>query len=240
MRNATIVVSAIVHVLVFGYALRVSSHAKHRAASVAVIGEKKKKAEEKKPDKPKPAKPKPLVASARPEPKAAPVPQAAPEPKAAPAPVETGLTMDNSDAPGIDVGGKGPAQPKGPAAKGPATAGAPREKLKKEKAAAAGDNPEEDNCTEAPSKPAPVTRPSEIEYTQDARANNVEGRLVLRVTIGADGAVADVVVEKSVEPALDAAAVAAVKTWTFKPAMRCGKAMAGGVFRLAKTFELGD
>src|SRR6185312_5027438 len=102
------------------------------------------------------------------------------------------------------------------------------------------DNPEEDTCTEAPSKPAPVTRPSEIEYTQDARANNVEGRLVLRVTIGADGAVADVVVEKSVEPAIDAAAVAAVKTWTFKPAMRCGKAMAGGVFRLAKTFELGD
>jgi TonB family protein len=86
----------------------------------------------------------------------------------------------------------------------------------------------------------PVNRPSEIEYTQDARANNVEGRLVLRITVGADGAVADVVVEKSVDPSLDAAAVAAVKTWSFKPSTRCGKAMAGGVFRLAKTFELGD
>jgi len=47
-------------------------------------------------------------------------------------------------------------------------------------------------------------------------------------------------VQGSVDAALDAAAVAAVKTWTFKPAMRCGKAMAGGVFTLARRFELGD
>ncbi|HEX9103213.1 MAG TPA: energy transducer TonB, partial [Polyangia bacterium] len=44
----------------------------------------------------------------------------------------------------------------------------------------------------------------------------------------------------SVDAALDAAAVAAVKTWTFKPAMRCGKPMSGGVFTLARRFELGD
>ena len=101
-------------------------------------------------------------------------------------------------------------------------------------------NPDEDNCTEAPSKPAPLTRPSEIEYTQDARANGIEGRLILRITVGADGSVTGVDVQGSVEAALDAAAVAAVKTWTFKPAMRCGKPMAGGVYTLARRFELGD
>ncbi len=243
MRNATIIVSAIVHVLVFGYALRVSSHQKRRASTVAVVGEKKKP-EQKKPDKPKaPPKPK-VVASARPEPHEAPAPSKAeaPTPSAAPAPVDTGLTMDNSDAPGgIALPPKGgPQAPKGPAAPAPAAGSKPGDKVKKVKANTPSENPEEDTCTEAPSKPMPVTRPSEIEYTQDARANNVEGRLVLKITIGADGAVADVQVEKSVDPSLDAAAVAAVRTWTFKPAIRCGKAMAGGVFRLAKTFELGD
>ena len=63
---------------------------------------------------------------------------------------------------------------------------------------------------------------------------------MLRITVGADGVVADVQVQSAVDPALDAAAVAAVKTWTFKPAMRCGKSMAGGVFTLARRFELGD
>jgi protein TonB len=243
VRKATVIVSAIVHVLVFGYALRVSSQQKRRATTVAVVGPKKK-AEEKKPDKPKaPPKPK-VVASARPEPREAPAPSKveAPTPSAAPAPVDTGLTMDSSDAPGIVVPQKGAAQaPRGPSSQAPAAAGPkPGEKVKKVKANTPSDNPEEDTCTEAPSKPVPVTRPSEIEYTQDARANNVEGRLVLKIVIGADGAVADVVVEKSVDPSLDAAAVAAVKTWTFKPAIRCGKGVAGGIFRLAKTFELGD
>jgi protein TonB len=243
VRKATVIVSAIVHVLVFGYALRVSSQQKRRATAMAVVGEKKKAPEKKpkKPEKPK-TEPKPKVASARPEPREAPAPSRmeAPTPSVAAAPVDTGLTMDNSDAPGIVVPPKGgAAAPKGPSGPAPA-AGDKHDRLKKAKANTPSDNPEDDTCTEAPSKPSPVTRPSEIEYTQDARANNVEGRLVLKITIGADGAVADVQVEKSVDPSLDAAAVAAVKTWTFKPAIRCGKAMAGGVFRLAKTFELGD
>jgi protein TonB len=244
VRSATVIVSALVHVLVFGYALRVSSQNKRRATTVAVVGEKKKAEEKKKEEKPKaPPKPK-VVASARPEPHEAPAPtkMEAPAPSAAPAPVDTGLTMDSSDAPGIAVPTKGAAAaPKGPSGPAPTQqATKAGEKVKKVKANTPSDNPEEDTCTEAPTKPVPVTRPSEIEYTQDARANNVEGRLVLRIVVGADGAVADVVVEKSVDPSLDAAAVAAVKTWTFKPAIRCGKGVAGGIFRLAKTFELGD
>jgi protein TonB len=231
-----IIGSLAIHVVVFGYALRVAERPHRKPSVVSVIGEKKKvKAQE----KPKP-KPKPLAA-AKPQP-AAPVPlrnAPVPVPETAPAPVDTHLTLDNSDAPGIDVGPK-PGEKTQPKAQTQAPK-AGGEAVKKAKIIAPkGDNPEEDTCTEAPSKPVPEARPTEIEYTTAARENGVEGRLVLTIVVGADGAVIDVKVDKSVDASLDAAAVAAVKTWTFKPAMRCGKPMAGGVFRIAKTFELGD
>ena len=85
----------------------------------------------------------------------------------------------------------------------------------------------------------PVQR-SEIEYTQEARSNNVEGRLVVRITVGADGSVIKVEVMQKLDPQLDAAVIAAVKGWVFKPSMRCGKPMAGGVYTMAKDFELSD
>jgi protein TonB len=234
VRNAFIIGSLVIHVLVFGYALKVSEKRKGRVAT-AVVMEKKKPAEKPK-DKPKPPPP-PKKVDKAPEPTPLKnAPSHAPE--TAPAPVDSHMTMDNSSAPGIDVGGKGPASAK-------TNAGAQKtDSHAKVKDKVLGgnpkDNPEEDNCTEAPSKPSPQTRPSEIEYTQEARSNGVEGRLILRITVGADGSVTDVQVQGSVDAALDAAAVAAVKTWTFKPAMRCGKAMAGGVFTLARRFELGD
>jgi protein TonB len=234
IRNAFIVGSLVIHVIVFGYALRVSEKKKHRVATAVVVAEKKKEVE-----KPKP-KPKPVVA----KPKVEPAPEPAPL-KNAPThstetapPVDTGLTMDNSSAPGIDVGPpKGAKQTQTGPAKQAVSHEKPREKVL---GGNPKDNPENDNCTEAPSKPVPQTRPSEIEYTQDARANGIEGRLVLKIVVGADGSVIDVQVQSSVDGALDAAAVAAVKTWTFKPSMRCGKPMAGGVFMLARRFELGD
>jgi periplasmic protein TonB len=233
VRNAFIIGSLVIHVLVFGYALKVSEKRKGRIAT-AVVMEKKKPAEKPK-DKPKPPPPKPKVEKA-PEP----VPlKNAPShaPETAPPPVDTHMTMDSSDAPGIDVGGKGPAKAKANDAQKAETHAKPKEKVL---GGNPKDNPEEDNCTEAPSKPSPETRPTEIEYTQEARSSGVEGRLILRIIVGADGSVTDVQVQGSVDAALDAAAVAAVKTWTFKPAMRCGKAMAGGVFTLARRFELGD
>jgi protein TonB len=255
VKPRTIIVSLLLHGIVFGLALRVSkAKAGHRSTAVAVVNavkkakqEEKKKEEEQKP-KPKP-KPKPLAA-VTPTPKAEPVtPKAAPEPSRpapaqADAPVETGLTLGN-DSGGIDIGGPAQHTPRnveqqGLTQKGGNEQRAPREKREKVLAPKGGDNPEDDNCTEAPSKPVPLQRASEIEYTQEARANNIEGRLVLKITIGADGSVANVEVLSAVDPALDAAAVAAVKTWVFKPSMRCGKPMAGGVFTLAKRFELSD
>jgi protein TonB len=236
VRNLTIIVSLLVHVVVFGYALRVSEKKKGRIATAVVVEKKEKKPEPPKP-KPKPAPP-PKV-----EPKAAPEPlKNAPShaPETAPAPVETHMTFDNSNAPGIDVGPKGPAQPKSTQPGGQKRTEPVKAKEKVLGGSTVKGNPEEDNCTEAPSKPQPITRATDIEYTQDARANGVEGRLVLRVIVGADGSVIDVQVQSSVDGALDAAAIAAVKTWTFKPSMRCGKPMSGGVFTLARRFELGD
>ena len=106
--------------------------------------------------------------------------------------------MDNSSAPGIDVGGRRVRRRR----RRPAPAKqATHEKPAKEKVLGGTpkDNPDDDNCTEAPSKPAPLTRPSEIEYTQEARANGIEGRLILRITVGADGIVTDVEVQGSVD-----------------------------------------
>jgi periplasmic protein TonB len=243
VRGRTVFISAVIHVAVFALAFSISQgRARRRAIAVAVVnGEKKKKPEPKK----EPPKPKPMLASAHPQ---AVTPQAAPPRMTAPthvetaptaAPVDTGLEMSNDDGPGIALGGPVAPVKKGPAA--PAPTGDKKPVVKKEKVLSPkADNPEEDNCTEAPSKPVPVQRATEIEYTQDARANGVEGRLVLKITIGADGSVLKVEVVSSVEPALDAAAIAAVKTWVFTPSMRCGKAMAGGTFTLARRFELGD
>ena len=97
----------------------------------------------------------------------------------------------------------------------------------------------EERCTEEPSKPEPVFK-TEIEYTASARAEGIEGKLKLKIVVGADGAVVRVDVLAGVSPELDAAAVAAVKQWRFRPAMACGKAIAGGTYVLARRFELGD
>ncbi len=51
---------------------------------------------------------------------------------------------------------------------------------------------------------------------------------------------AKVDVLKSVDPSLDAAAVAAATKWRFRPGMRCGKAVAGTFYVYKQIFELGD
>jgi outer membrane biosynthesis protein TonB len=52
--------------------------------------------------------------------------------------------------------------------------------------------------------------------------------------------VADVTILSGIEPGFDAAIEAALRRWRFKPAMACGKPVAGGTFVVARTFELGD
>jgi TonB family protein len=52
-------------------------------------------------------------------------------------------------------------------------------------------------------------------YPAEARAAGIAGTVLLQATITADGTVGDVLVLKSVDPALDAAAIEAVKQWEF-------------------------
>ena len=60
------------------------------------------------------------------------------------------------------------------------------------------------------------------------------------MTVDASGEVSSVEVVTGVDPGLDAAIVAALQHWRFKPAMACGKSIAGGTFVVTRTFELGD
>ena len=59
-------------------------------------------------------------------------------------------------------------------------------------------------------------------YPDSARAAGIEGAVVVRALVGSDGHVLRVEIETSV-PGLDAAALAAVKQWRYKPATVNGK-----------------
>ena len=237
MKAGTVALSILVHAgVAFALLTRAETKARHRAISVAVPGEEKKKVAP-----PKPPPPPPRVV-ARSVPKVAPKIEA-PEPveaKAAPAasrPVQTAVALSNADlAPGgIALPGTPKMAAAAPVKVAGIVPGAPRKRLHEPGTPAEA----EEACDEEPTKPVPVYK-TEIEYTAAARAEGVEGRLVLALTIGADGSVTDVAVVSSVEPALDAAAIATVKQWRFKPALRCGKPVAGGTFVVARTFELTD
>jgi len=54
-------------------------------------------------------------------------------------------------------------------------------------------------------------------YTPAAMQAKAQGDISLEITVDADGSVRDATVTKSVEPSLDANAVAAVSQWTFTP-----------------------
>jgi protein TonB len=236
VKSGTVVISLLVHA---GVALallsRAETKARHRAISVAVPGEQKKNAP------PKPPPPPPRVVAHRSIPKVAPKLEA-PEPvavKAAPVaaqPVQTAVALSNADlAPGgIALAGT-PKAHAAPVKVAGLEAGAPRRRLHEPGTPTQA----EEACDEEPTKPVPVYK-TEIEYTAAARAEGIEGRLVLTLTIGADGSVIEVTVVSSVDPGLDAAAIATVKQWRFKPALKCGKPVAGGVYKFGQRFELTD
>lgn len=72
---------------------------------------------------------------------------------------------------------------------------------------------------QAPNNPAP-------NYPREALAAGIEGRVMLRVTIEADGAVGAARVSTSSGSAsLDDAALAAIRSWRFEPARRGGEAV---------------
>jgi protein TonB len=244
VKKATVIVSLLLH-SALAIALVVSSQ--RRANGKTFFVQMQEEAKKKKAAEPKP-KPVAKVAKVdtRPKetkvvaaPKVAPVEAPVQTAKVAAAPMPTEIAMSNEDigdAVAIPVVVR---QPQAVAATKVASfdADAHRRRLRPE--LGPGGPIAEERCTDEPSKPEPVFK-TEIEYTASARAEGVEGKRKLKIVVGADGSVLHVDVLSSVSPELDAAAVAAVKQWRFRPAMACGKAVSGGTYVLARRFELGD
>lgn len=60
-------------------------------------------------------------------------------------------------------------------------------------------------------------------YPADARADGVQGLVILETTIGTDGKVASVDVVRRVDPRLDSAAAEAVAVWEYTPTLLNGE-----------------
>jgi periplasmic protein TonB len=233
----TIVVSAALHVAFATGLVAVAQkrELRRRAISVAVQDEKKKEAHKAKPPAPPKAIAKPVVA------KVALAPTAAPAHAAHAAPVAMNLAMSNSGAGGLDVGpgiglhGRATPAPAPAAAKVASAISESRTKRAKEEAG--GDAP----CNEEPTKPEPIFK-TEINYSvyPQAQQDGIEGKLKLRFTVSETGEVSNVEVLAGIDPGLDAAVVATAKSWRFKPALACGKPVAGGTYVFAARFELGN
>ena len=236
MRWGTVIISTALHL---GIALSLITVAERKGLGkktivVAVTRDEKKKKEE------KPPPPKPIVKPAAPKP-AAPVKEA---PTAAPArvaPVAMNLAMSNAGqdiGPGIGLQGRATPVQAAAAVKTASNISEKRTNRAKEELGAGG---EDQPCTEEPTKPQPIVQTT-IDYSvyPQAQADGIEGKFKARLTIDANGEVASVDVVTSIDPGFDAAIVAALKRWRFKPAMACGKPVAGVVVPFSARFELGD
>jgi TonB family protein len=71
-------------------------------------------------------------------------------------------------------------------------------------------------------KPLPIFKP-EPPYTKEAKDAKVQGTVILKIVVDAQGNVSEAKVTKSLEKSLDESAVNTVKTWKFKPATKNGK-----------------
>jgi len=79
-------------------------------------------------------------------------------------------------------------------------------------------------------RPVTIDRMPPPSYPTSAFENNQSGEVVLRVEVDAQGRVSDVRVLSATNPGVfDAASIAAARQWTYRPAMKDGKAVAGAV-----------
>lgn len=237
MRLGTVILSVGLHVgLAAGLvAVAQKRELRRRAISVAVTEEKKKA----KPPKP-PAPPKPIARPAAAKPVAvakADAPVAAAH--VAAAPMVTSVAMSNAGldvGPGIGLEGRA-AKPAAAAPVKVASAISEARTRRTQQEAGGADAP----CEEEPTPPELVVQTT-VDYSlyPQAQADGIEGKFKARLVVDADGQVSNVVVVAGLEPAFDAAIVAALKHWRFKPAMACGKPVAGAVVPRTFKFELGD
>ncbi|HTW67357.1 MAG TPA: M56 family metallopeptidase [Bryobacteraceae bacterium] len=74
--------------------------------------------------------------------------------------------------------------------------------------------------------PPKLLEKREPSYTDKARAAKIQGPVLLTIVVGTDHRAHEVKVTKSLDPGLDANAVASIKTWRFQPGMKDGKPVA--------------
>lgn len=84
--------------------------------------------------------------------------------------------------------------------------------------------------------PVPLATPAP-RYPDAARLARISGAVILAATIGADGRISDVAVERGINPLLDRAAAEAVSTWRYRPARLAGREVAV-ILRVTITFSL--
>lgn len=68
-----------------------------------------------------------------------------------------------------------------------------------------------------------VTYKVQPSYTPEAKAAQIQGGVVLNLVVNAQGRADDIKVTQSLDPGLDANAVAAISQWLFKPGMKDGQ-----------------
>lgn len=182
---------------------------------------------------PKPAPTPPPRRAATPA-KAPPVePRAASQPPPANPLPDFGLTMGGTVAAGgvaVPIGGEAP-----PTSRATRSNPAAVDTGRRTAAARAAAN---DGCTEEIVKPKPlgIVQP---QYTDEAKAAGIEGRVRLQLTIDSVGNVLDASVSSGLGHGLDAAAVVAAKRMKFSPATRCNRAIEAP-FGLSMRFVLGE
>ncbi|MEO6601213.1 MAG: TonB family protein [Polyangiaceae bacterium] len=226
------------HVLAFGGLNTLKPKPPDPERVSVMVSQPKKKPKPKPPEPPKPIEaPKellqrPTVAHAAPPPAAAPPP---PDPVAAAHPALAAMPDFGINLSGGPAGPGGIAVPTGNP-RGPVATAAPiKEKTFGSTAAPAV---AADDCAEdiVKAKPQGFVQPT---YTDDARTAGIEGRVRVKISIDASGAVTDVAVVSGLGHGLDESAIAAARRMSFSPATKCGKAVPS-TFIFSSRFALGE
>ena len=96
-------------------------------------------------------------------------------------------------------------------------------------------------CAATPNRPPEVTAAGGIVYPEQARQQKVEGWVRVAYDVTVDGSVANArVVESDPKGVFDEAALTAVRTWKFHPAVKNGKIVETKDMISRVNFKLGE
>lgn len=226
MRARLLAASFGAHALLGAVLGSITPRVRHEVTSITFTDAKKPKAVHTDP----PADPDPP-----PTPSAQPVrakasPPAASKPVAATTNAQPGSALGDLPDFGLSLsgGGGGVAVPLGGGPGGLATAAVAAKTLRRSTA------PKFDDCLDPPAKPKPLSRPQPT-YPADAQSAGVAGKVRVEITVDEHGRVVSVRLVQGLGHGCDEAALAAARSMSFEPALRCGKASAA-TFKVSFNF----